>query len=77
MPITNHKSIQPVQWLATIVTDALAWSMAFTLWLVPRLSRTRATPTDPQGISPAGHYRTSRDFAEDERFNHGYFGRYR
>lgn len=77
MHITNSKSIQPVYWLATAVTDALAWSMAFTLWLAPQLSSTRTTTSDPQVKSPAERHGTSSSFADDERFRHGYFGRYR
>lgn len=85
MNITNHKSIQPLTWLAAIVTDALAWSMALTLWLTPKLSRTRETPNASQAVSPAPHGRTNRPMADDghfsrsyeERFSRAYFGRYR
>ena len=85
MHITNHKPIQPLAWVATIVTNALAWSMALTLWLTPKLSRTRESANDPQATSPTQRQRTSSPVADDEpfsrgydeRFSRGYFGRYR
>lgn len=77
MHITNRKPIQPVQWLATVIMDVLAWPMAFALWLAPRLSRTRETTSDPEAVSPARHHGTSSSFADNDRFSRGYFGRYR
>ena len=85
MNSTNHKSIQPLAWFAAIVTDALAWSMALTLWLAPRLSRTKKSANDPQSSSPAPRQRTSSPVADDEpfnrsydeRFSNRYFGRFR
>ena len=85
MHITHHKPIQPLAWVATIVTEALAWMMALTLWLTARLSRTRETPSASQTVSPASHHGTNSPMADDghfsrsyeERFSRAYFGRYR